>query len=140
MRRLDNKDAKGAKAAKVAKRGQVLCVLCALCGLCVPWLGAQTRFTYSTGQSVSPAYEGWMPNADGSFTMYFGYMNTNWLEEFDIPVGPANDIEPGGPDQGQPTFFAPARQKFLFRVKVPKDWPIARRLRQYARASTGSIC
>ncbi len=37
--------------------------------------GAQTRFTYSKGQSVSPAYEGWMPNEDGSFTLYFGYMN-----------------------------------------------------------------
>ena len=63
-------------------------------------LGAQARFTYSSGQSVSPAYEGWMPNADGSFSMYFGYMNSNWLQEFDIPVGPENAIEPGGPDQG----------------------------------------
>ncbi len=85
-------------------------------------LGAQTRFTYSAGQSISPAYEGWMPNADGSFTMYFGYMNTNWLEEFDIPVGPANAIEPGGPDQGQPTHFYPRRNPFLFTVRVPKDF------------------
>src|SRR2546428_2248037 len=84
--------------------------------------GAQTRFTYSKGQSVSPAYEGWMPNEDGSFSMYFGYMNTNWLEEFDIPVGPANDIEPGGPDQGQPTHFYPRRSPFLFTVHVPKDF------------------
>jgi hypothetical protein len=63
-----------------------------------------------------------MPNADGSFTMYFGYMNTNWLEEFDIPVGPANDIEPGGPDQGQPTHFYPRRSPFLFTIRVPKDF------------------
>src|SRR5262249_8725323 len=68
---------------------------------------AQTRFTYSSGQSVSPAYEGWMPNADGSFTMYFGYMNTNWLEEFDIPVGAAHDLEPAGPDRGQPAQVDP---------------------------------
>ena len=85
-------------------------------------LGAQTRFTYSSGQSISPAYEGWMPNADGSFSMYFGYMNTNWLEELDIPVGPANDIEPGGPDQGQPTHFYPRRSPFLFTVRIPKDF------------------
>ena len=39
---------------------------------------AQTRFMYLSGQGVSPAYEGWMPNADGSFTMVFGYMNSNW--------------------------------------------------------------
>jgi hypothetical protein len=71
---------------------------------------------------VSPAYEGWTPNPDGSFTMYFGYMNTNWLEEFDIPVGPANDIEPGGPDQGQPTHFYPRRSPFLFTIRVPKDF------------------
>ncbi len=48
-------------------------------------------------------------------------MNTNWLQEFDIPVGPENSIEPGGPDQGQPTHFYPRRSPFLFTVKVPKD-------------------
>jgi hypothetical protein len=84
--------------------------------------GAQTRFTYSTGQSVSPAYEGWMPNADGSFTMYFGYMNSNWEEEFDVPVGPLNNIEPGGPDQGQPTHFYPRRNPFLFTIRVPREF------------------
>ena len=82
---------------------------------------AQTRFTYSRGQSLSPAYEGWMPNDDGSFTLYFGYMNTNWLEEFDIPVGLANSIEPGGPDRGQPTHFYPRRNPFLFTIHLPKD-------------------
>ncbi len=81
---------------------------------------AQIRFTYSTGQTVSPAYEGWMPTPNG-FTMYFGYMNTNWLEEFDVPIGPDNAIEPGGPDQGQPTHFYPRRSPFLFTVTVPKD-------------------
>ena len=87
------------------------------------WLhgvGAQTRYTYSSGQTVSPAYEGWMPTPDG-YTLYFGYMNTNWLQEFDIPIGPENTIEPGGPDQGQPTHFYPRRSPFLFTIKVPKD-------------------
>jgi hypothetical protein len=83
---------------------------------------AQTRFTYSKGQSVSPAYEGWMPKEDGAFTLYFGYMNSNWLEEFDIPVGPENSIQPGGPDQGQPTHFYPRRNPFLFTVTVPKEF------------------
>jgi hypothetical protein len=85
-------------------------------------LGAQTRFTYSSGQIVSPAYEGWWPNKDGSATMFFGYMNTNWLEEFDIPIGPDNNIEPAGPDQGQPTHFYPRRNPFLFTLHVPKDF------------------
>jgi len=83
---------------------------------------AQTRFTYSKGQPLAPSYEGWMPNEDGSYTLYFGYINTNWMEEFDIPVGPDNDIEPGGPDQGQPTHFYPRRNPFLFTIRVPKDF------------------
>lgn len=102
-------------------RRQPLAALAAI-ALSLTVVRAQTRFTYSTGQSVSPAYEGWMPNADGTFTMYFGYMNTNWLEEFDIPAGPANDMEPGGPDRGQPTHFYPRRNPFLFTVTVPKDF------------------
>ncbi len=83
---------------------------------------AQTRFTYSKGQPLAPSYEGWMPNEDGSYTLYFGYINTNWMEEFDIAVGPDNDIEPGGPDQGQPTHFYPRRNPFLFTIRVPKDF------------------
>jgi hypothetical protein len=83
---------------------------------------AQTRFTYSSGQSVSPAFEGWWPNEDGSFTLFFGYMNSNWQEEFDIPIGASNSIEPGGPDQGQPTHFYPRRNPFLFTIRVPKDF------------------
>ncbi len=83
---------------------------------------AQTRYSYSRGQSVSPAYEGWWQNDDGSFTMFFGYMNSNWEEEFDLPIGPENHIEPGGPDQGQPTHFYPRRNMFLFTIRVPKDF------------------
>jgi hypothetical protein len=94
---------------------------CVAALLLIHGVRAQTRFTYSTGQSVSPAYEGWMPTPDG-YTLYFGYMNTNWLQEFDIPVGSANAMEPGGPDQGQPTHFYPRRSPFLFTIKVPKDF------------------
>ena len=83
---------------------------------------AQIRFTYSRGQSVSPAYEGWWQNEDGSYTMFFGYMNSNWEENLDVPIGPDNQIEPGGPDRGQPTHFYPRRNMFLFRVQVPEDF------------------
>ncbi|HTD84373.1 MAG TPA: hypothetical protein VK648_11335, partial [Gemmatimonadaceae bacterium] len=83
---------------------------------------AQTRYSYLSGRSMSPAFEGWWENADGSFTLFFGYMNSNWSQEFDIPVGPENDIEPGGPDQGQPTHFYPRRNPFLFTIRVPKDF------------------
>jgi hypothetical protein len=83
---------------------------------------AQTRFTYSSGQPLEPAYEGWMQNPDGSYTLYFGYMNTNWMQEFDIPVGPDNHFEPGDPDRGQPTHFYPRRNPFLFTFQVPKEF------------------
>jgi hypothetical protein len=78
--------------------------------------------SFNKGQVVYPAYEGWEQNADGSFNMLFGYMNGNWEEEPDVPVGPDNNIEPGGPDQGQPTHFFPRRNRFVFRVRVPKDF------------------
>jgi hypothetical protein len=84
--------------------------------------GAQSRFSYSSGQPLEPAYEGWMQNKDGSYTMYFGYMNTNWLQEFDIPVGADNSFSPGVPDRGQPTHFYPRRNPFLFTIVVPKDF------------------
>ena len=57
--------------------------------------------SYSRGQNVSPAFEGWEKNDDGSFNMMFGYMNRNWEEEVDVPVGPDNNLSPGAPDQGR---------------------------------------
>jgi hypothetical protein len=75
-----------------------------------------------SGQNIAPVYEGWEQNADGSFNLIFGYFNRNWNEWIDAPVGPANTLEPGGPDQGQPTHFLPRRNQFVFRVHVPKDF------------------
>ncbi len=49
-----------------------------------------------SGQSVTPAFEGWYPNPDGSHTLLIGYFNRNVKETLDIPVGPNNRIEPGG--------------------------------------------
>ncbi len=78
--------------------------------------------TYNRGKNVTPAYEGWLEHADGSRSFVFGYMNQNWEEELDVPVGPANTIEPGGPDLGQPTHFQPRRNRFVFMVPVPKGF------------------
>ena len=80
------------------------------------------RRSYDSGQEVVPAYEGWEQNADGSFNLVFGTMNRNWEESFHIPIGPENNIEPGGPDRGQPTWFLPRRNRFLFRIRVPADF------------------
>lgn len=77
---------------------------------------------FSKGQNVAPAYEGWERRADGSFDLVFGYMNRNWEEALTIPVGEDNRFEPEGPDAGQPTFFLPRRNYFVFRVQVPADF------------------
>ena len=49
-------------------------------------------------------------------------MNRNWEEEIDVPIGPDNRIEPGGPDHGQPSHFLPRRNRHVFRVRVPDDF------------------
>jgi hypothetical protein len=77
---------------------------------------------HSSGQSVTAAFEGWFPNPDGTFSILLGYFNRNLKQELDIPIGPNNKIEPGGPDRGQPTHFLPGRQWGMFTVTVPKDF------------------
>ena len=81
---------------------------------------AQEQFTH--GQTIAPAYEGFAQNPDGTFDLVFGYLNRNYEERLDIPIGPANSIEPGGPDQGQPTHFLTRRRRHQFHIRVPKDF------------------
>ena len=57
---------------------------------------SRPRRSYDSGQEVVPAYEGWEQNDDGSFNLVFGTMNRNWEESLHIPLGPENNIEPGG--------------------------------------------
>jgi hypothetical protein len=74
------------------------------------------------GQSITGAFEGWFPNADGSFSLLLGYYNRNLKQELEIPAGADNRIEPGGADQGQPTHFLAGRQWGVFTIRVPKDF------------------
>src|SRR5262245_41059552 len=83
--------------------------------------GAQS-LSYLRGQNVSPAYEGWEEAPDGTRYFLFGYMNRNWEEELNVPVGTENSFTPGAADQGQPTHFLPRRNRFVFRVAVPKNF------------------
>jgi hypothetical protein len=54
--------------------------------------------------------------------LLLGYYNRNRKQEVDVPIGPENRIEPGGPDRGQPTHFLPGRGWGLFTVKVPANF------------------
>jgi hypothetical protein len=77
---------------------------------------------FSSGQDIQPYFEGWIHNADGTFDLVFGYFNRNWQEELAIPAGAANSVEPGGADRGQPTYFLPRRQGWVYRLRVPSDF------------------
>jgi hypothetical protein len=89
---------------------------------------------FLSGRKVLPAFEGWWTNDDGSFEMFFGYMNQNWQQELNVPIGPNNYIaftepgvdepayDPSVADQGQPTHFFPRRNPFLFTVQVPEGF------------------
>src|SRR5262245_23985057 len=74
------------------------------------------------GQGVYPVYEGWYKNSDGSFTFLIGYFNRNTKEAIDVPIGPNNTVEPGGPDLGQPRHFDPRRGWGVFTIRVPADF------------------
>jgi hypothetical protein len=74
------------------------------------------------GLNVYPAYEGWYQNPDGTYTLLIGYYNRNKKQILDVPIGPQNRIDPGGPDQGQPTHFLVGRGWGTTSIRVPKDF------------------
>jgi hypothetical protein len=102
---------------------------------------AIAQIMHRFGQSIQPVFEGFEQNPDGSYTMWFGYLNRNYEETPDIPLGEANFFqaadgvtsagpvaenlilpEPGAIDREQPTYFYPRRQQFVFAVQVPSDF------------------
>src|SRR5580693_1835326 len=109
-----------------------LCVLCPVLGLLCSALDFSAVFlraqslplepVHETGSSITGAFEGWFKNADGTFNLLLGYFNRNTKQEVDVPIGPNNRIDPGGPDQGQPTHFLTGRQWGMFAIKVPADF------------------
>ena len=117
---------RGLSLGSFARRGVLV-----LAGLVVTLWGGQRALDaqlvpfnakYNSGQNVQPIFEGWSRNEDGSFTMHFGYLNRNYVEEPHVPIGPSNQIEPGGPDRGQPTYFYTRVNRYAFSITVPKDW------------------
>jgi hypothetical protein len=105
-----------------------MAVLAVLIFASAPRLTAQARYDrYDRGQDVSPTFDGWERNPDGTYNFYFGYLNRNAAESLDIPIGSANTVAGGG-DRGQPTHFYPGRRWWVFKIIAPKDWPKEQRL------------
>jgi hypothetical protein len=82
------------------------------------------------GQRVVPFFDGFYENADGTFSLSFGYSNQNRDDVIEIPIGPNNFIEPKEFDGRQPTSFTPVqglgptgsrrdRERGVFTVTVP---------------------
>ena len=110
--------------------------LLALVGLLLAGAPGRTQgqVMYLSEQSVQPVLKGFDENPDGSYTIWFGYMNRNYEEEPHIPLGPDNYFSVvdeagrstvggnGVIDRGQPTHSYPRRQEFVFGVTVPDDF------------------
>jgi len=118
----NHKDTKTQRSA--APTVFICAVALCLCAFVVH--SAQTK--YARGQDVSPTFDGWKMNPDGTYTLYFGYFNRNSEEEVDIPIGPENNFDLNNIDQGQPTHFYPSPRWWVFGVVVPKDWPKDKRV------------
>jgi hypothetical protein len=84
-------------------------------------------FARASGKNVQPFFEGWQQLPDGRIAMWFGYLNRNYEEQPDIPVGPDNKFDLRE-DMGQPTHFYPRRHLFVFKVDLPGDWDKEKRL------------
>lgn len=101
-------------------------ILFAALGVSLAAVGARAQLPLTppkaSGQSVTPAFEGWYKNPDGSYSISFGYYNRNARETLEIPIGPDNFIAPGDSNQGQATHFEPKRHWGVFAVRVPKDF------------------
>jgi hypothetical protein len=107
-------------------RPSIVAAALILTGSLVVGVTAQSEFAnnlkYDSGQDIQPVFEGWARVPDGTFDLYFGYLNRNWVQKLHVPAGPANNIQPGGPDRGQPTFFYTRTQRKVFTVNVPADF------------------
>jgi hypothetical protein len=106
-------------------RTRLVVLAAALC-MGTSLFGAAPQLPFSasktTGQTVTPAFEGWYRNPDGSFSLSFGYYNRNTEEVVDVAIGSDNRIEPGPQNQGQPTEFQPGRHWGVFAVRVPANF------------------
>jgi hypothetical protein len=80
------------------------------------------------GASITPAYEGWFDNPDGSHSFLIGYYSRNTQAEVDVPIGPDNHFEPGNQDMGQPTHFLTRRRFGMFVVTVPREFAKTQKL------------
>ncbi len=107
---------------RLARAGSFLTISLALAASSRALAAQELPLASSKGKGVSPAFEGWYQNKDGTYSISFGYYNRNSDEVVDVPIGPDNFISPGPQNQMQPTRFYAKRHWGVFAVVVPKNF------------------
>lgn len=103
-----------------------------LCGPFASWSSAQSN------QPIYPTYEGFIKNADGSYTLAFGYFSHN-ADVVTVPPGANNSFAPEPGDRLQSTTFKPGHWRFQCVMVVGPEfdgkmvWTLA-----YAGSTTGT--
>jgi len=72
-------------------------------------------------QPIYPAYDGYLRNPDGSYTLSFAYFSHN-AEAVTIPPGKNNAFAPDPADRQQTTTFLPGHHRFQCIMVVPADF------------------
>jgi hypothetical protein len=86
--------------------------------LCAPLAVALTA---QQNQPIYPAYDGFLKNPDGSYTLAFAYFSHN-ADPVTIAPGANNSFAPTPGDRMQPTTFKPGHWRFQCVMVVPPDF------------------
>src|SRR5689334_23460525 len=78
--------------------------------------GAATAVAQPT-QPIYLQYDGFVRNANGTFTLSFGYYNMNNID-VTVPPGDANSFAPAPSDRNQPVTFVKGRHRFACSMVV----------------------
>jgi hypothetical protein len=91
-----------------------------LLALAIAVLGPIAAFAQQN-QPIYPAYDGFLKNPDGSYTIAFAYFSHN-ADTVTIAPGAANAFAPTPGDRMQPTTFKPGHWRFQCVMVVPPDF------------------
>lgn len=72
-------------------------------------------------QPIYLQYDGFVRNKDGTYTLSFGYFNTNHVD-VSVQTGDDNTFLPGPADRNQPILFEKGRHRFACSIVVPADF------------------
>jgi hypothetical protein len=81
----------------------------------------EARMEAQRNQPIYPAYDGYLRNPDGSYTLSFAYFSHN-AEPVTIPPGNTNAFAPDPADRQQTTTFLPGHHRFQCIMVVPPEF------------------